>query len=230
MAEADSRGEQAAVAVYDTATNTYAEVGDATATYSSASVVKVLVATDLLLTGQMSGDTATTAYQMITASDDDAADALYGLVGGDAVITTVAAHYGISDLGSPPADTGQWGETQITADGLMRLYVDLKNDPQVWPWLSDAMRNATPDGADGTDQYFGIPAASNDWAVKQGWMTGLGPGSTYDSTGYVDGDRYVVVLLSAGSADQYGDYMSDTITTMAHDALPNGAPVIACSH
>ena len=224
VADARSRGEQAAIAVYDTTTGAYTAAGDADAEYSAASVTKVLIAADLLLTDQMGGDTADTAYQMITASDDDAADALYGLVGGDAVLPTVADHYGITDLGSPPADSGQWGETKITADGLVHLYAKLKADPTVWPWLSDAMANAAPAGADGTDQFFGIPSASQDWAVKQGWMTGLGPGSTYDSTGYVDADRYAVVILTYGSVDQYGQYMSDTITQLAKDVLPNGIP------
>ena len=51
-----------------------------------------------------------------------------------------------------------------------------KADPTVWPWLSKAMATTTRDGTDGTDQFFGIPSASQDWGVKQGWMTGLGPG------------------------------------------------------
>jgi len=231
LAYASSRGERAAVAVDDTATGAYTAAGDADGQYSSASVIKVLVATDLLLTGQMSGDTASTAYQMIAASDDDDADALYGLVGGDSVITTIAAHYGIPNLGSPPADTGQWGETKITADGLVHVYAKLKADPQVWPWLSDAMSNATRRGTDGTDQFFGIPSAAADWAVKQGWMTGLGPGSTYDSTGYVDGNRYAVVILTYGSVAHYGQYMSNTITQMAKDTMPSGvigAPTADC--
>lgn len=224
VAYASSRGERAAIAVADTATGAYSAAGDADAPYSSASVVKILIATDLLLTGQMSGATATTAHQMVVASDDDAADTLYGLVGGDAVLTTVAAHYAIPDLGSPPADTGQWGETQLTADGLVHLYAKLKADPQVWPWLANAMANTTRDGTDGTDQFFGIPSAATNWAVKQGWMTGLGPGSTYNSTGYVGGDRYAVVILTYGSVAQYGPYMATTITEMAKDILPGGAP------
>ncbi len=224
LAYASSRGERASLAVYDTATGTYTAAGDSDSQYSSASVVKVFIATDLLLTDQMHGDTASTAYQMITASDDDATDNLYGLVGGDSVITTIAAHYGISNLGSPPADTGQWGETKITADGLVHLYAQLKADPTVWPWLSQAMANTTRDGTDGTDQFFGIPSASQDWAVKQGWMTGLGPGSVYNTTGYVDDTRYAVVILSYGSVSQYGQYMSSTITQMARDVLPGGVP------
>ncbi len=220
--EATGQGEQAAVAVLDTGTGTYYSAGEADTPFNTASVVKVFIATDLLLTGQMTGGTATTATTMITQSDDDAADALYGLVGGDDVVTTIGQHYGISDLGSPPADTGQWGETKITANGLAHLYAKLKDDPTVWPWLSHAMADATRDGSDGTDQFFGIPSASNDWAVKQGWMTGLGPGSTYDTTGYVQGDRYAVVILTYGSVAQYGTAMSSTITHMAQDVLPNG--------
>ncbi len=51
-----------------------------------------------------------------------------------------------------------------------------KAEPTVWPWLSKAMANTTRDGTDGTDQFFGIPSVSQDWVVKQGWMTGLGAG------------------------------------------------------
>jgi hypothetical protein len=163
-----------------------------------------------------------TASQMIISSDDDAADALYGLVGGDGVITTIAAHYGITNLGSPPADAGQWGETKVTADGLVHLYAALKADPTVWPWLSQTMKSTTQVGADGTDQYFGLPSASQDWSVKQGWMTGLGPGSTYLSTGFVQDNRYAVAILTYGSTSQYGAQMSDTITQMAKDVMPAG--------
>jgi len=194
-------------------------------------VVKILIATELLLTDQINGDTASTASLMVSASDDDAADALYGLVGGDSVVTTIADHYGITNLGSPPADAGQWGETKVTADGLVHLYAKLKADPQVWPWLSTAMAATTRVAADGTDQYFGIAAVARNWAVKQGWMTGLGPGATYASTGYVDGGRYAVAILTYGSADQYGQYMSDTITQLARDLLPGGvlgAPTSSC--
>ncbi len=106
VAYASTRDVQASLAVYDTATGTYTSAGDADAEYSTASVVKVLIATELLLTDQMNGDTASTASLMVSASDDDAADALYGLVGGDSVVTTIADHYGITNLGSPPADTG----------------------------------------------------------------------------------------------------------------------------
>lgn len=216
--------EQSAAAVIDTVTGAYYSAGDADKPFNTASVVKVFVAANLLLTGQMTGETEATATTMITQSDDDDTDALYGLAGGDQVVTTVGRHYGIADLGTPPADTGQWGETKITANGLAHFYAAVKKDPLVWPWLSKAMAAATRTGDDGTDQYFGIPSASNDWAVKQGWMVGLGPGATYNSTGYVQGTRYVVVLLTSGAAGLYGHRMAAAITQMARLALPGGVP------
>ena len=54
---------------------------------------------------------------MITQSDDDDADALYGLAGGDNVINLIAAHYDITDLGTPPSQPGWWGNTEINAKG-----------------------------------------------------------------------------------------------------------------
>lgn len=45
-----------------------------------------------------------------------------------------------------------------------------------------------------------------------------------DSTGYVDGSRYAVAILTSGSADQYGQYMSDTITQLARDVMLGGSP------
>ena len=231
VALAAGQGEQAGAAVLDTSTGTVVSAGAADTAFDTASVVKVLIATQLLLQGQMTGVTAATAQQMIALSDDDAADALYELAGGDAIVTDVAAHYGITNLGSPPADTGQWGESTVTADGLARLYAALKADPVVWPWLSQAMSAAQQTAADGTNQFFGIPTATTGWAIKQGWMVGLGPGATYNTTGYVDGDRYVVVILTHGSAADYNSVLPTTISAMARDVIPApgvGAATATC--
>ena len=226
---ATAADETSAVAVLDTTTGTLTSAGEATTQFNTASVVKVLLATELLVTGQMTGDTADTALQMITRSDDDAADALYELAGSDDVVNLVAQRYGIADLGSPPEEPGQWGESQVTAKGLAELYAALQHDPVVWPWLSAAMAATTTTAEDGSDQTFGIPSAAASWAVKQGWMVGLGPGATYSSTGYVDDGRWVVVLLSSGTAAQYGEPMTTTMTSMAKALMPDGvAPGVAC--
>jgi hypothetical protein len=70
-AEAGAQGYRTGIAVLDLRTGQYTGAGQDTAPFASESVVKVLIATELLATGQMTGDTATTAYQMITQSDDD---------------------------------------------------------------------------------------------------------------------------------------------------------------
>jgi hypothetical protein len=100
---ASGKGERSAAVVLDTETGGYAAAGAADASFNTASVVKVFLATNLLLTGQMSGTTATAAQAMISQSDDDAADALYDIAGGDQVVVIVGQHYGIPDLGTPPA-------------------------------------------------------------------------------------------------------------------------------
>ena len=117
---ATSRGYQAGVAVVDTTTGTLWAAGDYDDLFAAESVVKVFIATRLLATKQLTGDTADTAYRMITQSDDGAADALYGLAGGDEVVTWIADHYGISGLGSPPTKYGWWSNTHISALGMAR--------------------------------------------------------------------------------------------------------------
>ena len=231
LAYASSRGERAAVAVDDTATGAYTAAGDADGQYSSASVIKVLVATDLLLTGQMSGDTASTAYQMIAASDDDDADALYGLVGGDSVITTIAAHYGIPNLGSPPGRHRPVGGNQ---DHRRRARAPLRHAEGRPPGVAVALgcdEQHHPARHRRHRPVLRHPLGRRGLGRETGWMTGLGPGSTYDSTGYVDGNRYAVVILTYGSVAQYGQYMSNTITQMAKDTMPSGvigAPTADC--
>lgn len=217
---ATARGDTAAVAVLDATTGAAVGAGE-TALFNSASVVKVLLATQLLLTGQMTGETDALARAMITVSDDEAADELYELAGGDAVVDLVAAHYGVEGLGSPPLQTGQWGATGLSATGLVRLYAALQADPVVWPWLAETMGATSEIAADGTDQHFGLPAASRSWVVKQGWMVGIGPGATYQSTGVLDG-RWAVALMATGSEERYGDELAATMTAMAQALLPAG--------
>ena len=75
------KGYRTCIAVLDLRTGAYTGAAEATEEFASESVVKVLIATELLATGQMHGDVERTAYRMITQSDDEAANALYGLAG-----------------------------------------------------------------------------------------------------------------------------------------------------
>ncbi len=221
---ATSAGYRTGVAVLDLKTGQYVGAGDDTGSFASESVAKVLIATELLATGQMTGSTETTAYQMITESDDDDADALYGLAGGDDVINLVAQRYNIPFLGTAPSEPGWWGNTEINAKGMVYLYAAIAKDPVVGPWLMDAMAHATEYGADGTYQFFGIASATTGAAIKQGWGDDGddSPNAVFNSTGYVDDDQFAVAILTDGSPSTYGATISDMVTSQAQTLMPGG--------
>jgi hypothetical protein len=222
---AASAGYRSGVGVLDLRTGQYVGAGEDTASFAAESVVKVFIAAQLLLTGQMTGSVEATAYQMITQSDDAAADALYGLAGGDQVIDLVAAHYGLPTLGTAPENSGWWGNTEINARALVYFYAAVAKDPSVGPWLIDAMAHFTPNGADGTDQTFGLPSATTAAAVKQGWGDdgNDSPNAVFNSTGYVDNGRYAVAILVDGPPATYGSAISAMVTAEARTLMPGGA-------
>jgi hypothetical protein len=222
---ATSRGYQAGVAVVDTTTGKLWAAGDYDEMFATESVVKVFIATRLLATKQLTGDKADTAYRMIAQSDDGAADALYGLAGGDEVVTWIAKHYKIPNLGSPPTRVGWWGNTHISAVGMARFYAKVKADPLVWPWLSKAMHRATEYASDGTYQFFGLKQADRNAAVKQGWGQDdddWGQASDYNSTGYVSSDRYAVAILVKGPPWEYNSGTPAAVTRIAKALMPGG--------
>jgi hypothetical protein len=213
---AHDHGDRTGVAILDLTTGAYSGAGEDTAAFSSESVVKVFIAARLLQTGQMHGPTAATAYRMITASDDADATALYARAGGDAVVSLVAAHYGIADLGAPPSVPGRWGLTRITARGLVHFYAAVAKDPVVGPWLRNAMSHTSRIAADGTDQFFGLPSAVPG-AVKQGWgHDGVASGhAVLNSTGYVEGGLVAVAILTSGPAATYDGALARVVTAQA---------------
>jgi len=210
-----ARGERAAVAVLDTETGSFYGAGSYNALMPTESVVKVFIATRLLLTGKMHGSVARTAYKMITQSDDASATALYGRVGGDGLVPWVARHYHLPSLGSGPIRSGWWGNTHVRAKALVQFYALVKKDRRVGPWLLNAMHHATRHGSDGQYQYFGIPAATSGFAIKQGWGDDDDClcHSVFNSTGYIEGDRYAVAILTVGGS--YGRYAMTTINGVA---------------
>ena len=222
---ATSRGYQAGVAVVDTTTGTLWAAGDYNEMFATESVVKVFIATRLLATKRLTGDTADAAYRMITRSDDGAASALYGLAGGDEVVPWIAKHYGIPHLGSPPTRPGWWGNTHISAVGMARFYAKVKADPLVWPWLSKAMHRATEYASDGTYQFFGLKQADRHAAIKQGWGQDdddWGQASDFNSTGYVNSDRYAVAILVKGPPWEYNSGTPAAVSRIAKALMPGG--------
>lgn len=224
---ATDRGYRVGVAVLDTSTGRLWGAGEHATEFAAESVVKVFIATRLLIDGRLTGDTADTAFGMIARSDDGAANALYGSAGGDQVLPWLAAHYGIPDLGSPPIRAGWWSNTHVTAAGLVRFYAKVKADPVVWPWLSRAMHAATEYGSDGTYQFFGLKQADPDAAIKQGWGQDdddWEAASDFNSTGFVDSDRYAVAILVKGPSWQYNSGTPAMVTSVARALIPGGTP------
>ena len=222
LAVATARGEQAAIEVYDRTTGQTFSAGNVNAQFQSASVVKVFIVADLFWTGQMSDPAiAAQAEEMIIKSDDDDADSLYGLVGGDNLVDTVMKKTGITGL-APPPEADSWGSTYITAAAMTAFYRYVAADPTIGPWLLNAMAQTAELGADGTNQYFGIPSATTGWKVKQGWVCCEVGVAGLNTTGFIDNDRYIVVILTQGSPSMYLTYLADTITSVAKTLLPAG--------
>ena len=217
---ATAQGYRTGVAVLDLDTGAYSGAGDDVGLFPSESVAKVLIATELLITGQMNGANQALARSMITTSDDDAADQLYPEVGGDEVLSRIATHYGITGLGAPPTTPGWWGLTQISARGMVQLYAALRHDPAVQPWLTAAMAQASPVAKDGTPQFFGLPAAVPGSAIKQGWghESVSGSQAVANSTGYVAG-HLAVAILTQGPPTSYLAGITAVVTAQAQTLL-----------
>jgi hypothetical protein len=236
-AYAEAHNVRAGIAILDLATGAYYGGDDATEKFGSGSVMKVLIGTEMLATGKFkNGDTNDTeelAYSMITRSDDDAANALWYTVGGPDVIERVIKRYDLPFLGSPNSRAGYWGNTHITAKGMVYLYRDIKKDPVVGPWMINAMAHAAKYGKDGTMQFFGIPQATKQFAIKQGWgrsSSDVPDDEILNSTGYVDDGRYALALLTEGdhndwSSDHtgYNVVQGNVLNQLAKIVMPKGS-------
>ncbi|MEP7019889.1 MAG: hypothetical protein ABI808_04495 [Pseudonocardiales bacterium] len=231
-AYASARGVRTGIAVIDLRNGRTWTAGDS-GSFGTASLVKTMIATKIILDGQMNGATADEAYEMIIGSNDGDATDLWNRFGGPDIIGDLAAHYGIQ-IGGPPLRAGMWGNTQITALGMARFYVAVHRDRAVWPWLHNAMAHTKRIADDGTMQYFGIPAAGGGHEVKQGWGTasagdGYVPDAAVNSSGFVHTatSDYAVVILGqghndAGLADERGfePVLGAVVTGVARLVLP----------
>jgi len=218
-----ARGVRAAVAVLDRRTGRFYGAGDVDYAFASASVVKAFIATRLLVEGHANDPgVKDQMYQMIVASDDNAATALYPLVGREALVPWIASRYHLTGL-APANVPNYWGLTRITARAMVNFYAAIATDSVVGPWLMDAMAHARATAADGFPQLFGLPAVAKSWRVKQGWMCCLESVTRMHSTGFLDGDRYTAALLTEGPTSNYGSYGAQTLTLMAQALLPGGS-------
>ena len=168
--------------------------------FPTASMVKLFMAAEILHRARTGGPALsptdlTQLSDMIRTSDDPAASALWVRYGGGAMVTAVAARYGLTGT-APPTAPGQWGSTTTTARDLARFLALLPTiaHPDDAAVLMGWMSAATPTAADGFDQRFGLFGLHGTAAVKQGWMCCPGGNRQVHSVGVVG--KRVVVLLS----------------------------------
>lgn len=185
-------GEVSAV-VFDRTTGKTLFAAHSDRTYTSASLVKLFIALEVL---DRDGPSEV-VVRMLSMSDDDLASRLWSTYGGPQIVSRWAKTMGLHDT-RPPADPGRWGDTEITASDMVLVYRYLTEQAAASDraMILDALRHATERGSDGFRQYFGIPDAvqGHSWAVKQGWSC-CRPTRMLHTTGLVN-DRYIVVVLT----------------------------------
>ncbi|MFJ9784217.1 hypothetical protein ACIRSS_31900 [Amycolatopsis sp. NPDC101161] len=182
--------------------------------YTSASLVKLLIALSVLEQGGPAAD----VQRMLSRSDDDLASRFWAAYGGPSIVTGWARKIGLTGT-KAPEDPGRWGDTRITAKDVVKIYQYLlAHAPGA---IMTALRAATERGSDGFRQYFGIPDAAGDrpWAVKQGWSC-CRPTRMLHTSGVVGEDgRYIVVVLSEHPASVDYATASKRVTTVVSALL-----------
>jgi hypothetical protein len=182
--------------VFDRTLKTELVAVNADRQFSSASLVKLMIAIDVLDQGADADDRRSLA-RMLSVSDDQIASAFWVKGGGSAIIERVTPLIGLQGT-APPDQPGRWGEVQLTAHDMLRVYLYVMGLPTAdYTLIVDALAQAPEYAADDWDQWFGIPDGLNlQWAIKQGWGDNERT-MVLHSTGLVGaGWRYVVILLT----------------------------------
>ncbi len=198
-----------------------------------ASVVKLFIADDMLLRGPpLSPEDRKLFESMLRNSDDSAAEVFWNRGGGSAIVTRVAARYGLG--GTRPPGNGRWFNTISTAADLVRYYDMMLSGAGGLPlekadMIVDNLAASAPTGIDGMmpggvyPQRFGIPEGlyAEPVAVKQGWMCCIGSDWMHLSTGIIGSDRrYIMAIASDQPAS--ADAARATITQAVKTMFPGG--------
>jgi hypothetical protein len=234
-AEASKSGADITVAVLDR--NTGQLVTSGAGTIAIASVVKLFIADDLLLQvskgqTQLSPADHEAFDRMLRQSDDSAAETFWNRSGGSAIVTRVAARYGLTS--TRPPNNGRWWNTISTAADLVRYYDMMMSGagglpPEQTSVIMSNLAASAPMALDGTQpggvypQRFGIPDGlyAEPVAVKQGWMCCVGSDWMHLSTGVIGPNRrYIMVIGSMQPASAAN--ARATITQAVKTIFPGG--------
>ncbi|WP_145982277.1 hypothetical protein [Rhodococcus sp. MTM3W5.2] len=206
VSEAAADGDIVGIAYVDRETDVYLGVGDTAVRFPAASLAKLFIADDYLhrraaTWAASDGEMLAGVVSMLATSDDGAAELLWTLGGGPAVVERVAERYSLS---ATSAD-GAWWDTTVTAADIARYYDGLLSGrggltAPARQIMIAGLQATAPVAADGFDQDFGVWATVERWGgpgLKQGWMT-TGDRTIRHSTGFGGLDhRYVLVELAA---------------------------------
>jgi hypothetical protein len=206
-ADAANSGADISTVVMDRNTGQIVSNGD-NKPFPIASVAKLFIADDLLLQ-ESRGETRLSPADrsaldvMLRSSDDGAAETFWNRGGGSAIISRVAARYGLPGTTKPY--NGNWDVTLSTASDLVRYYDMLLDGsgglpPEQANVIVGNLAQSTPTGIDGYPQRFGIPEGlyADPVAVKQGWFCCWnGANQLHVSTGVIGPDRRYVMAISS---------------------------------
>lgn len=174
--------------------------------YDTASIVKVDILAALLLQAQDAGRQLTAqeksnATAMIGSSDNDSATALWNTIGGSKGLNSANERLGLT--ATTGGEGARWGLTQTTAaDQIVLLQAIFGTDSE----LSEASRTYIQRlmGQITTGQDWGVSAAGDGWALKNGWLprtaTGLWDINTIGRV-ETDGRTCLVAVLSDGNVN-----------------------------
>jgi beta-lactamase class A len=216
------------IAVYDHATGQITHYTNTGGTFATASIVKLSILEGLLVEDQDNGRSLTSsqlaqATPMIENSDNNAASALWNLVGGASAMNNLFKQLGATSTTAGTDD--EWGLTQTTALDQLKVV-----NAVAYPGglLSDSSATA----ADGlldrveADQRWGVSGgvpASASVELKNGWLPESN-GWIINSIGHVygDGADYTIAVMTSGNpSEQYG---ISTIQNLASTTWSNLAP------
>ncbi|NRN66016.1 hypothetical protein GC106_32340 [Kibdelosporangium sp. 4NS15] len=191
--------------------------------FYAGSLVKLIVGVDAILRHPGDGLLRKRIATMVQVSDDEICSELWvSEGGGTAIIGRMRQRMGLRAT-EPPRNPGQWGDTLLTANDVVRIYDYILGDapPVVRETILDGMANASPTGSDGFKQHFGIPSATDQpWAIKQAWTNNDRHVSLH-STGLVGAKwRYTVVLLTEHPAGRKYEAAARSVTVAAQAINP----------
>ncbi|MFE7186362.1 hypothetical protein [Streptomyces erythrochromogenes] len=212
-------GVTAGVAVFDRQTGTFTEQLNTAAQFRSASVVKLLIALDVLW--NRSPDALAAADRaridtMLRGSDDTAASTFWANNGSGAIVDRMVTRLGLTDTARPPSThPGYWGYTALSARDTVKIYRHLLDSAPAATrdYLLGDLRQSTRCATDGYDQHFGIAGSFNrPWAVKQGW------------SGFSSGGCTAPTAKAAGAAEEPAG--TDARTPAGADAVDLSRPAL----